>query len=309
MICLHYSNWLEELIGPLAASIGSHQRGAPLARAVVVVPNRIVAEFLKLRLAQVLGVAANVEFPFLRRYLAKVVQAADPAAGVLDADELDLVIFECLRAAVESADPDFQAVTDYVSAGSPRPQDRELRLFELSVRTAHLFREYAISRPAMLARWRAGPAPELESMRESERWQRQLYLAIFGAGDRVAPRWITGEQSNRFLLTSALAAVAPGKLRAALATPLHIFGLSYAGPEFARVFARLGALTELHVYALNPCMEFWEDVDSAYAGARDRFVRRGHKVGAALDGVEDPFGLDAAGDNPALRLWGKPGRE
>ena len=32
-------------------------------------------------------------------------------------------------------------------------------------------------------------------------------------------------------------------------------------------------------------------------------------MGAALDAAEDPFGLDTAGENAALRLWGKPGRE
>ena len=210
MIRLHYSNRLEELIAPLAKTIGMQQRRDPLARAVVVVPNRIVEEFLKLRLAQAAGVAANIEFPFLRRYLGRVVEAADPGCGVLDADQLELVIFECLRAGVDRAAPDFSAVAQYVSGGSQRAEDRELRLIELSVRTARLFREYAISRAAMLSRWRAGPAPELESMRESERWQRHLYLSIFGPDDRVLPRWVAAENSRFFLLTSALAAIAAG---------------------------------------------------------------------------------------------------
>ena len=309
MIRLHYSNRLEELIAPLAKTIGMQQRRDPLARAVVVVPNRIVEEFLKLRLAQAAGVAANIEFPFLRRYLGRVVEAADPGCGVLDADQLELVIFECLRAGVDRAAPDFSAVAQYVSGGSQRAEDRELRLIELSVRTARLFREYAISRAAMLSRWRAGPAPELESMRESERWQRHLYLSIFGPDDRVLPRWVAAENSRFFLLTSALAAIAPDRLCSALAKPLHIFGLSYAGPEFARIFAKLGEAIDLYVYALNPCLEFWEDVEGADAIGRDRFVRRGHKIGEALERVEDPFSLDASGENAALRQWGKPGRE
>ena len=309
MIHLHYSNRLDELISPLAQAVVAQQRRDPLARSVVVVPNRIIEEFIKLRLAQATGVAANIEFPFLRRYLGRVVSAAEPTLALLDADELELVIFECLRDGVEGGDPELRAVADYAAAGSPGQADRELRLFELSARTAHLFREYAISRPAMLAQWCEGLAPELESMREAERWQRHLYVSIFGPDGRLLPRWITGEKSRQFMLTSALAALAPGKLRAALATPLHVFGLSYAGPEFVRVFAKIGQLTELHIYALNPCMEFWEDVDSSYAGMRELLVRRGHKVGSAVDSAEDPFGLDAPDDNLALVLWGKPGRE
>src|SRR5579863_1835501 len=112
MIHLHYSNRLEQLIAPLARTVSAQQRNDPLARAVIVVPNRIIEEFLKLRLAQVGGVAANIEFPFLRRYLAQVVAAADPAASLLEADELELVIFECLRAGVESAEPELRAVAD-----------------------------------------------------------------------------------------------------------------------------------------------------------------------------------------------------
>ena len=309
MIYLHYSNRLEELVPPLARILGAQQRQNPLRRAVIVVPNRIVEEYLKLRLAQLSGVAANIEFPFLRRYLARVVAAADPSAALLEADELELVIFECLRRGVERGEENLGAVADYASAGSQRAADRELRLFELSVRTAHLFREYSISRAAMLAQWRNGTAPGLAAMRETERWQRHLYLSIFGPDGRVLPTWITSEKARYFMLLSALASIAPDQIRAALVNPLHVFALSYAGPEFVSAFARLGQMTELHIYALNPCMEFWEDVDNSYKGARDLLVRRGQKVGAALEAADDPFGLDGADDNRALRMWGKPGRE
>src|SRR5579885_1826408 len=309
MIHLHYSNRLEELIAPLAAALSAQQRADPLARPVVVVPNRIIEEFLKLRLAQINGVAANLEFPFLRRYLARVVAAADPSAAMIEADDLELVIFECLRAGVERGDANLRAVAEYASAGSGTGADRELRLFEVSARIAHLFREYAISRAEMLARWHTGTMPGLDSMRAAERWQRHLYLSLFGPDGRLMARWFEDDRSRYFLPSAALAALAPQRLASAIAAPLHVFGLSYAGPEFIRVFAQIGKIADLHIYTLNPCMEFWEDVDSSYRGARDRLLRRGHKLGAALDAVEDPFGLDAPDDNPALRLWGKPGRE
>jgi exodeoxyribonuclease V gamma subunit len=309
MIHLHYSNRLEELIGPMADVLGTQQRRDPLLRIVVVVPNRIIQEFLKLRLAESIGVAANLEFPFLRRYLARLVAAADSARGMLEADELELVIFECLRDGVARGEPQLRAAADYASAGSDRSADREMRLFELSVRTAHLFREYAISRTPMLARWHEGPAPGLDSMRAAERWQRHVYLSLFGHDGRLSARWIDGEKSLYFMPSAALAAIAPQSLAAALNAPLHVFGLSYAGPEFVRIFAQIGQATDLHIYALNPCMEFWEDIDNSYRGTRERLARRGQKVGGALESTEDPFGLDGADDNLALALWGKPGRE
>jgi exodeoxyribonuclease V gamma subunit len=309
MVHLHYSNRLEDLVIPLARTLAAQQSRDPLTRAVIIVPNRIIEEFLKLRLAEISGVAANLEFPFLRRYLGRMVAAADPSAALLEADELELIIFECLRSGLEANEPELSAVADYVDSGSKRAADREMRLFELSARTAHLFREYSISRPALLARWRRGFAPELEPMRETERWQRYLFLSIFGPDGRLLARWINGERRPYFLLNAMLEQAAPDKLKAALGAPLHLFGLSYAGPEFVRAFDRLGSLTALHIYALNPCMEFWEDADGSYAGVRELAARRGHKLGAVLESVEDPFDLDNVNDNLALVLWGKPGRE
>src|SRR5579885_242037 len=308
MIHLHYSNRLEELVAPLADALGAQQRRDPLERPVIIVPSRIVEEFLKLRLAEINAVAANLHFPFLRRFLAGLIAAAEPETALLEADELELVIFECLRAGLAADQPELKAVADYVSAGTRTPADRELRLFELSLRTAHLFREDSFSRAAMLMRWRTGPAPELPTMREPERWQRYLFLSIFSPDGRLLPRWITGERQPCFLINQALQTIARDQLQEALGgAPLHVFGLSYAGPEFVRIFGGIGELTDLHIYALNPCMEFWEDADQSFAA--NGLISRGYKIGEALEGAEDPFGLDQADENLALAMWGKPGRE
>src|SRR5579883_2250202 len=113
MVHLHYSNRLEELIRPLAGSLAAQQRRDPLARAVIVVPNRVMQGVLKLRLAEITGVAANIEFPFLHRYFARTLAAADGSVRMLEADQLDLVIFECLRAGAARGEPELRAVIDY----------------------------------------------------------------------------------------------------------------------------------------------------------------------------------------------------
>ena len=99
------------------------------------------------------------------------------------------------------------------------------------------------------------------------------------------------------------------QLKAALPETLHIFGSSYAGNAYAEIFARLGALGDIRIYALNPCREFWEDVDTSRRGALAAWARRQDKVGAKLGESEDPFSLNESSDPLALRLWGRPGRE
>src|ERR1700674_5642355 len=100
MIRLHYANRLENLIAPLAHSVAESQRIRPLERISIIVPNRVVEQFVKMRVSEAIGVAANLEFPFLRRYLARVVQQANPTLKILEAEELQVVLFESLRQAL-----------------------------------------------------------------------------------------------------------------------------------------------------------------------------------------------------------------
>ncbi len=307
MIRLHYSNRLENLIAPLAESVAAHQRREPLEPVSIVVPNRVVEQFLRYRLAESIGIAANLEFPFLRNYLGKLFQSIDESLKILDADELQLVIFECLRNS--SDDSDLQPALDYIAAGSKTDADVELRTILLSARLARIFREYSISRRRMLAKWRSARRSEIDAMSETERWQRHLWQSVFDSDGRVRERWILRPETRLMLLPEAFEASDSRKLKLALPETLHVFGASYVGNAYADIFARLGALGDIRIYALNPCREFWDDVDTSRRGALGGWAHRQDKVGEKLVEAEDPFSLNETSDPPALRLWGRPGRE
>jgi exodeoxyribonuclease V gamma subunit len=316
MIHLHYSNRLESLIDPIGRLVHQDQLRDPLARATIIVPSRAVEEFLKLRLADRDGIAANFDFPFLRGYLANLVQLASsgtsgPPIKVLDAGGLQIAVFEYLRQALDAHDAGLALVQAYLAAAPPDPSQRAVRLFQLSARVAWLMREYSTSRHTMLDRWAHGTTLVDPGLLESERWQRQIFLSLFENDGNLRSMWLsrgTDEPRNAarwMLLPYAFAALNDQLLRKNVSARLHIFGIGYAGPEFIRIFARLGALTDLHIYTLNPCREFWEDV-------RNRNGARPPRVGPLLfEHAEDPFALDAANanDNLALRYWGRAGRE
>ncbi|MGA9724720.1 MAG: exodeoxyribonuclease V subunit gamma, partial [Candidatus Binatus sp.] len=307
MIRLHYSNRLENLIAPLAESVASHQRREPLEPVSIVVPNRVVEQFVRYRLAESIGIAANLKFPFLRNYLGDLLQSADESLKILDADELQLVIFECLRNSRD--DSDLQPALDYVAAGSKTDDDVELRTILLSAQLARMFREYSISRRRMLAKWRTARRSEIDAMSETERWQRHLWQSVFDLHGRVRERWLLKPETRSMLLPEAFEASDSRQLKLALPETLHVFGASYAGNAYADIFARLGALGDIRIYALNPCREFWDDVDTSRRGALGGWAHRQDKVGEKLIEAEDPFALNESSDPPALRLWGRPGRE
>jgi exodeoxyribonuclease V gamma subunit len=312
MLHLHYSNRFEDLISPLRTAVRIAQRKAPLERVTIVVPNRAVDEYIKLRLAEREGIAANLYCPFLRRYLGEVIQKAVGDLRILDLKELQIVIFEFLRKAVTSEDSDFDAVRSYIGTSHDGPRQSDLRLFQLSERVAWLFREYSILRGAMLKRWSAGPTSIPDSADSSEVWQRRIWTALFNPDGALKASWMTADRSNPnrrwMMLPDAIAALDSEQLRSALPAQLHIFGLSYVGAEFLRIFGRLGSLIDLQIYTLNPCQEFWEDVSEQRATTQKS--HRPPKVGSlALDQSEDPFKFESSEDNLALRNWGRAGRE
>jgi exodeoxyribonuclease V gamma subunit len=315
MIHLHYSNRLEELIAPIGALVHEDQLRDPLEPVTIIVPGRAIEEFLKLRLADREGVAANFRFPFLRGFLADIAERAAlsalaPAAKVLDASGLQIAIFEYLRQSLNAHEADLEPLQRYLSTADGDPSERAVRLFQLSARVAWLIREYSTSRRAMLDRWHRGTTLTNPRLLEAERWQRCIYLSLFESDGTLRPEWTsrifdepqTGAKWS--LLPYAFAALDDRRLRDVVPARLHVFGIGYAGPEFIRIFARLGKVADLHLYTINPCREFWEDV-------RNRNGARPPRIGPLfIDGAEDPFGLTSAGDdNLALRYWGRAGRE
>ncbi len=163
----------------------------------------------------------------------------------------------------------------------------------------------------------------------AERWQRVLWLALFGGPGKTET--VTGKLTGRVAQHAAAAGYTavtladlvraleglPAEAGRALA-PLHVFGVSYIARGFHAVLAALARHTDVNVYTLNPCREFWEDLETAAESRRRR--KRGKEIealfppraqasqpGLALG--DDPFALLDERENLALRLWGRPGRE
>jgi exodeoxyribonuclease V gamma subunit len=311
MLQLHYSNRLEGLIEPLARAIADRQRRDPLRPVTIVVPNRAVEQFVKYRVAERLGVAANLTFPFLRAHLTAIAQSANPRLRVLGATPLQLVIFNCLMSEQTRRNPALAPAWQYIDAGgaSTGSPEAELRCFELSGRLAKLFEEYSISRRAMLAQWGSDRLTAANTdFADSEKWQQALWRIIFTAGGAANEQWTGDAEHDWMLLPDAFARTGDSALAGAAREGLHVFALASPGQAYAEIFARLGKVGALSIYALNPCREFWEDLDTSRRSGKASWTHRGSRIGGELGASEDPFGL-VAEDNRALGLWGRPGRE
>jgi exonuclease V gamma subunit len=294
-IHLYYSASMYPLCDALAENL-AQAAGDPLERPVVFAPNPYLMEWVKMRLADDLGVTAGIDFRFLEAGLWQIISDMQKNRGIqgvlLDEDLLRLFIHHELTRPGGAGETEAPFASYLGAAGQEALT--EIKAWGLAGRLASLFSAYETRRPAMIESWLSG---RLVLGSEMEKAQRALYLSLAG------PR---GSCETALKGAATLAGHA-GDLdmdRAALLPPLHFFCESQLSPFHAKLIFTLGQATAVFLYQMNPCSEFWEDLETP---AEERWrairsVRLGENdQGEFLDSPPD--------ENRLLQAWGRAGRE
>jgi exodeoxyribonuclease V gamma subunit len=270
----------------LADTVGLPPRD-PFRPVELLVASRPLQTWLVHQLAPVAGVVGNLDIRLLRRFTGQLVAQAFPGRQVLDGDAIrDLLLTQFLDGAI--GDAALGPVRSYLGgAGGAADQ---LRAVQLATQLGHVFEEYVFARRTMLADWAADRPSALDGGGELARWQRRLWQQVLEqAGDeRVLPTALLDVAPERL--------VTPGE-------PLLVYGLSFIGASYYELLVHLAQATEVALFAVNPCREFWEDVEPARR-RRPRRHRGTHRA-VAVDATANPGSEDCR----LLTLWGGPGRE
>ena len=293
MLHLTYSNHTEALAARFAARSASRAHGfGALAPLEVVVPDRNVERFVEREVARQLGVAVNLRFDRLNSFVRRAVEPRELLLG----DSLRALVFAAL---VDTrgllARPELAPVRAYLDGPDPSPRERDVRRAQLGERISRVFDGYLWSRPALLRAWERESTQLGETpYRDTERWQAALYRWMRARAPDIAPLHDCVELARRAGGPFAGGTFAGGEV--------HLFALRELTAVLCALFAAVAERADVFIYALNPCEEFWEDVESP----REELRRRARR--ASPDG-DDPFGLWNDTDSPLLRAWGRPGRE
>jgi exodeoxyribonuclease V gamma subunit len=301
MLTLAFSNRLDTLADLLVARLAAHP-GPVLAAEPVIVPSAAVQRALTLRLARQHGVCANVGFSYLAHWLWQRMRQALPG----------LPAFSPLDPAVLAWRIDAAFAEPGAFAGHPRlagylaHADAVMR-HELAQRVAALFDQYATYRPEWLRAWGTPPGedpPALAAWQLPPRspdaaWQATLWQQLTAG--------LPAEQRDPAPAFAAVLRQQGDALREAGHLPprVQVFCLPAMPPLHLGLLQALGRVMDVHVYAINPCREFWFDVVDAgrLATLAERgesaFREVGQPLLAAWGGqVQSQLGLlvDAAGD-------------
>jgi exodeoxyribonuclease V gamma subunit len=267
------SNRLEILADRLADRLRQPLR-SPLAREVVVTSGSGLARWLALRLAERLGVCANVGFQLPATFLwtmARAVLRHLPPTSSFERPVLHWRLMALLRDLEET--PCFAPVRAYLGDG----QD-EFRRYELAGRIADCFDQYLVYRPDWISRWEAG---------EEDHWQAELWRRLARGGEahrvRVQARFHARLASGDFD-------------RGGLPERVSVIGVSALPPLDVDLLAALARYLDIHLFLLDPCQEYWGDIQ-----AEGDLARLGEEV--------DPDEAYLTVGHPLLASLGKQGRD
>ncbi len=285
MIRLTYAHRWTMLVDALAEHLSDvRSLWGPLTPVTVVVPHQLAGAYLKIQLADRLGIAANLRFAHFRPYIAHCYEVTGELRLLTPPRLSHLLLTELDNIDGQELTP----VARYLNADGPA----ERRRAQLAANLSRLYDEYAVSRPEMLRAWADGEARSGPALRDDdgEGWQAALWRRL-----RRAAAAVDGPP----LMTIDEALDAPVQLPEAL----FVFDVLLGAPALQAVLAEWSKHCRLEVYATNPCLEFWEDLPAGGRVARAlraRLVPRRDGAWSAPVSEDEPL---------ALQLWGRPGRE
>ena len=187
-----------------------------------------------------------------------------------------------------------RAVAGYLRDGDPRKR------LELADRLAGMYDKCLLYRPDWIREWERGPAPH---------WQARLWQRLVAAdGPGGAHHWVnaldrfragrgertrTGgsERPGEAVPPAGSASSPPGWPRRAC-----FFAVPSLSPSYLELIREAGREIEIHLFAFNPCREYWGDIHS----------RReiDYRAGGA-----DPDARYLTQGNELLATWGRAGRD
>lgn len=287
----------------------------PFERTVLITGGPSIREWLNLHLAERWGVVADFEEfyldDFLWRDLARRAQGSGPLAGrhfrPLDPSMLQVMLMKFLQGR------DLKALNSPPLEAALAPGGESLpgRRVQISARLAQLFLEYERNRPECFDR--DSISAPLRSMTpgaegwlmKTDAWQRSLWERVFSSEfSGLCPP----DRDGTFHLTlPQLAILAEGK--GDDRRDVCLFSIAKPSSFHRAQIARLAKEREVHVWQINPCSEFWEDVNtrgSRWASGPSALIPH-------LPPSPDPLAPNSAPlppqDNQLLEWWGDQTRE
>ncbi len=237
---IYTGNHMEILAEQLARTV-REPLSSPFSPEVIVVQSRGMERWVSLELARHNGICANCLFPFPNVFLEEIFKKLIvdlPDESPFDPVTMTFRIMKVLPSCIHLSG--FESLKKYLL-----DDIKGLKLFQISEKIADLYDQYLVFRPDMMLRWEKG---------KENHWQAQLWRQLLPPEEnrhRARLRKIVFEKIRK----------QPHQIKN-FPSRVSIFGISYLPPFHIEAFVEISRLSQVNLFLMNPCREYWADIVS-----------------------------------------------
>ncbi|MES2264979.1 MAG: exodeoxyribonuclease V subunit gamma [Pseudomonadota bacterium] len=304
LLILH-GNQMEQLRAAVFQWLRSHPL-APLESDIFLVQSNGVAEWLKIALAEDIGVCAATRVALPARFLWETYRTMlgrerVPRISAFDKGPLTWRLMRLLPSLL--ADEVFAPLRHFLGDGDP---ERRLQLAE---RLADLFDQYQVYRADWLADWAQGrdvlrgARGESVLLAPDQLWQGALWRAVIDSVPHAEREFGRATVHTEFVQAVTSGAQPHGRLPRRIV----LFGVSALPYQTLQALAALSRFTQVMLAVPNPCQFYWGDIIEGRDLLRSSHRRQQLRNGQDLSRI--PLEELHAHSHPLLASWGRQGRD
>ena len=238
VLFLYTSNRLEILAEKLAEVL-SKPLSLPLQQEIILVQSKGMERWVSMELAGHNGICANCRFPFPNHFVYALFREVNPKLEETSPFAPEIMTWKVMGALpLNLKKKGFESLQNYLSEGAA-----DLKLFQLSQRISDLYDQYLLFRPEMVLGWEEG---------QENHWQAILWREVVKGIEKKHRAALKGN----FLE----AIKQPGMKLETLPERISVFGISALPPFHIEVLSAVSRSTEVNLFLMNPCREYWGDL-------------------------------------------------
>ena len=244
MLFLHFSNHLENLSQQFAEVIEQPLKNALIPEQIVV-QNAGMGRWLSMQMAQQLGVSANYKFLFPAEYMWELLRKVIADVPQNDPSKPDVLRWRLFSEFMERAE-DYPELTHYLK--------NELAAWDLANALSPVLDQYLFYRPEWILDWEAGNFSQ-------EDWQARLWQCIIMDEQhekRQIPHWLDLQEN----FIKAFADKYENQQADDFPERVSFFSVPALSSGYVRLLGELSSKVDVHLFTINPCAEYWGDIES-----------------------------------------------
>ncbi|PIE74873.1 MAG: exodeoxyribonuclease V subunit gamma [Deltaproteobacteria bacterium] len=240
---LFTSNRLEILLERLAVRLGEKFL-PPFDKEIIVVQSKGMEKFLSLGLAEKTGISANIDFLYPGPAIDYCLEKINFDNSRIWKYEVEKYAFPIMEIITEFKDNSlFDPVFSYLEGPDGIKMEK---LYQLSVKISEVFHQYQIFRPDWILEW--------EQDDSLEHWQKILWKNLKKRINLEHNIGLIEKIKKEYLKNPSVLEDLPVRI--------SVFGIFSLPEKYLESFSFFSLKTAIDIYLLNPCREYWGDIES-----------------------------------------------